>query len=174
MSAGRRSPGLRRATLPTAISALSICHRPVRSGLPSAVCGAAAVRFGLPSAVRGMPAVGRCNHCAESGVANIHKRITAVKIFIGVNTSRRQLLYSYCGLKKRIEESMVEKMFEPVNVAGKAALAAVSIATLTLPLVVGIINTPQMHAQSTQPLAFEVASIKENKGGDPRSIRVQY
>ena len=78
------------------------------------------------------------------------------------------------GLKKRIEEIMRAKVFERLNAAGKAALASVSIATLALPLLVGVINTPQMRAQSAQPLAFEVASIKENKGDDPRSIRMQY
>src|SRR6266850_889020 len=68
MSAGWRSPGLRSATLPTAVSGLSHCHRPVRSGLPSAVRGAGAVRFGLPSAVRGMPGAGCFSHCASRGV----------------------------------------------------------------------------------------------------------
>ena len=39
------------------------CQSPERSGLPSAVRGAAAERFGLPSAVRGIPAVGCVSHC---------------------------------------------------------------------------------------------------------------
>ena len=43
-----------------------LCHRPERSGLPSAVRGAGAVRFGLPSAVRGMPGVGCFSHCAAA------------------------------------------------------------------------------------------------------------
>src|SRR5439155_16742341 len=85
MSAGWRSPGLRSATLPMAVSGLSHCHRPVRSGLPSAARGAGALRFGLPSAVRGIPGVGRCSHCAASGVTKAVKMITEVKIFIGLN-----------------------------------------------------------------------------------------
>src|SRR5262245_24810357 len=94
MSVGWRSPGLRSKTLPMALSGLNICHRPVRSGLPSALRGAGAVRFGLSSTVRGMPGVRRCNHCAEIGVTNTEKMITAVKIFIGLNTSRSALLYA--------------------------------------------------------------------------------
>src|SRR5262250_62268 len=90
MSAGWRSPGLRSKTLPMALSGLNICHRPVRSGLPSALRGTGAVRFGLPSTVRGMPGVRCSNHCAESGVTNIDKIITAVKIFIGLNTSHSE------------------------------------------------------------------------------------
>src|SRR5712691_6407538 len=86
MSAGWRSPGLRAATLPTAVSGLIMFHRPARSGLPSAVRGAGAVRFGLPSAVRGMPGVRYTAHCAASGGTNAAKVITAVKIFIGPNT----------------------------------------------------------------------------------------
>src|SRR6266481_8645583 len=82
MSAGWRSPGLRSATLPTAVSGLSHCHRPVRSGLPSAVRGAGAVRFGLPSAVRGMPDVGRVTHWAESGVLSADKMIAKTTVFI--------------------------------------------------------------------------------------------
>jgi uncharacterized protein (TIGR03435 family) len=45
-------------------------------------------------------------------------------------------------------------------------LAAVSIAVVALSLFT--------RAQSTAPSAFEVASVKENKGGDPRSLRMQY
>src|SRR5947209_13238439 len=45
-----------------------LCHRPERSGLPSAVRGAGAVRFGLRSGVRGMPGVGYFSHCAARGV----------------------------------------------------------------------------------------------------------
>src|SRR6266699_834232 len=82
MSAGWRSPGLRSATLPMALSGLIMFHRPERSGLPSAVRGAGAVRFGLPSAVRGMPGVRYCAHCAASGVTNAVKVIAVVKIFI--------------------------------------------------------------------------------------------
>src|SRR5258708_26305098 len=88
MSAGLRSPGLRSATLPTAPSLVTICHRPARSGLPSAVRGAGAVRFGLPAAVRGMPGVRYCAHCAASGVIHAVKMIAVVKIFIVPNTSR--------------------------------------------------------------------------------------
>src|SRR5215470_7248686 len=85
------SPGWRSET------GLMMFQIPVKSGLPSAVRGAWAVRFGLPSAVRGMPGVRRSNHCASSGVAKALKRIIVVKIFIGLNTSRRRLLYASGG-----------------------------------------------------------------------------
>src|SRR5437879_8865756 len=69
------SPGFRSAaTLRSYLSEI-LCHRPDRSGLPSAVRGAGAVRFGLPSAVRGMTDVGRVTHWAESGVLSADKVI---------------------------------------------------------------------------------------------------
>src|SRR5438128_6314185 len=86
MSAGWRSPGLRSATLPMALSGLIHCHRPERSGLPSAVRGAGAVRFGLASGVRGMPGVGYFSHCAASGV--VIPQIANATI---INTQKRDL-----------------------------------------------------------------------------------
>src|SRR5213594_4089392 len=69
------SPGFRSAaTLRSYLSEI-LCHKPDRSGLPSAVRGAVAVRFGLPSGVRGMPGVGYLTHCAVSGVVNADKMI---------------------------------------------------------------------------------------------------
>src|SRR5712671_3181427 len=44
----------------------AVSHRPVKSGLPSAVFGTGAARLGLPSAVLGRFAVGYFNHCAEA------------------------------------------------------------------------------------------------------------
>src|SRR5215472_13316803 len=82
MSAGLRSPRLRSPILPPAPI---VSHRPVKSGLPSAVRGAEAARFGVPSAVRGMPGVRYCAHCAVSGVTNALKTIAVVKSFIGPN-----------------------------------------------------------------------------------------
>src|SRR5262245_24807534 len=43
---------------------MTFCHRPERSGLPSAVLGAGPVRLGWPSAVLGTPGVGYEGHCA--------------------------------------------------------------------------------------------------------------
>jgi uncharacterized protein (TIGR03435 family) len=78
------------------------------------------------------------------------------------------------GLKKRIEDIMREKVFSRLNTAERAALAAVSIGTLVFPLLLGVMNAPQMRAQSTAPLAFEAASIKENNVDDPRNVRMQH
>src|SRR5215470_3552811 len=57
-------------------------HKPVKSGLPSAVRGAGAVRFGLPSVVRGIPGVGRFNHWAPTGIAKMAREIAVRKVRI--------------------------------------------------------------------------------------------
>src|SRR6266849_4608181 len=59
-----------------------LCHKPERSGLPSAVRGAGAVRFGLPLAVRGMPGVGRFSHCASSGALSMDTMVAIANAFI--------------------------------------------------------------------------------------------
>src|SRR5579859_2131709 len=80
MSPGLRSPTLRTAILPTAVST-AVYHSPDKSGLPSGVRGAGAVRFGLPSAVRGMPGVGYFNHCAFTGVVSADNTIARTTVF---------------------------------------------------------------------------------------------
>src|ERR1044071_3733301 len=52
-----------------------VSHMPEKSGLPSAVRGAAAARFGLPSANRGTPAVGYFSHCADRAVDSIMQTV---------------------------------------------------------------------------------------------------
>src|SRR5262249_59626980 len=54
-------------TLSVRGNVMTFCHRPERSGLPSAVLGVGPLRFGLPSAVLGTPGVGYAGHCAVSG-----------------------------------------------------------------------------------------------------------
>ena len=51
-------------------------------------------------------------------------------------------------LKKRIETIMTNRMLMRLNFAKKAALAAAGMAALALPIVVGMINTPHLSAQS--------------------------
>ena len=44
------------------------------------------------------------------------------------------------------------------------------ISAVTIPIVIGITNPPQIRAQTQ---GFEVASVKANKSTDPRSMRMQ-
>src|SRR5215208_3722308 len=60
---------------------LSASHTPEKSGLPSALRGAAAARFGLPSAVRGTAGFGYVNHCAETIVEKTVAIIAAITVF---------------------------------------------------------------------------------------------
>jgi uncharacterized protein (TIGR03435 family) len=78
-------------------------------------------------------------------------------------------------LRKRIEDIMKDKVFQPLNAARKLVLAAAGALAIGLPLLIGFAIAPQTDAQSqsTKPVAFEAASIKLNKNADPRSIRVQ-
>src|SRR2546427_12162931 len=76
------SAGFRSAVMLRSYFSEILCHRPDRSGLPSAVRGAGAVRFGLPSAVRGMAGVGCVTHCAASGGRSANKIVAKTKAFI--------------------------------------------------------------------------------------------
>jgi uncharacterized protein (TIGR03435 family) len=67
-----------------------------------------------------------------------------------------------------------EQLFERLIGIGKATPPTICTVTLALSLFVSVLNAPSMRGQSTPPLAFEVASIKENKGGDYRSFRIRY
>lgn len=79
-------------------------------------------------------------------------------------------------LKKRIEDIMKNKVFEPLNAGRKFVLATAGTLTFALPLLVGFTIAPQGRAQSKPEarLAFEAASIRLNKDGDPRKIRMQF
>jgi uncharacterized protein (TIGR03435 family) len=80
-------------------------------------------------------------------------------------------------LKKRVEEIMTRRIAEKLNFGTKLALAAAGLAAAVTPVVIGIVEGPLLQAQSqpTERLAFEVASIKENKSEDPRAgIGMQF
>jgi uncharacterized protein (TIGR03435 family) len=72
------------------------------------------------------------------------------------------------NLKKRIEAIMSNRDVLKLNFTRKAALAVAGVAALVLPTVVGVIDAPFVHAQSSaaQPkapnsrLTFDVASVK--------------
>jgi bla regulator protein BlaR1 len=64
------------------------------------------------------------------------------------------------NLKKRIRAIMTEPVTADLHVAKKLALAVAGIAAVALPIAVGVINAPPLHAQSVATARFEVASIK--------------
>jgi bla regulator protein BlaR1 len=68
-------------------------------------------------------------------------------------------------VKKRIEAIMTTRILCRLTFARKLLLAAAGIAALAIPIVIGIVNAPQIRAQSqdTAPLKFEVATIKPSK-----------
>jgi bla regulator protein BlaR1 len=79
------------------------------------------------------------------------------------------------NLKKRIEAIMKNRMVLRLNSAKKAALAVAGIATLAVPIVVGMMNAPYIQAQSAPARTprFEVASIKPCEPGQgPSGYRV--
>jgi bla regulator protein blaR1 len=78
------------------------------------------------------------------------------------------------NLNKRIEAIMNNHLAARLNFAKKVALVAIGTAALVAPIAVGMMNAPQMRAQSQRSLPqsasgtrpqFEVASIKPHAGG---------
>jgi bla regulator protein BlaR1 len=78
-------------------------------------------------------------------------------------------------LRKRIEDIMKARVFQPLNATRRLVLAVAGALAIGLPVVIGFAIAPQTRAQSqsTAPVAFEVVSIKLSKNPDPRSIRLQ-
>ena len=71
------------------------------------------------------------------------------------------------SLKPRIQAILANRKADNLSLAKKAVMAIVGAATLALPLAIGILNAPAVHAQSPQAsvpsarnLEFEAASIK--------------
>jgi bla regulator protein blaR1 len=80
------------------------------------------------------------------------------------------------SLKERIEEIMSHRIAPDLNIGKKLLLAAAGIGAVATPIVIGILNAPQVRAQS-QPAsapAFEVASVKPNKSPDFRGASMQF
>jgi bla regulator protein BlaR1 len=76
-------------------------------------------------------------------------------------------------LKKRVEEIMTRQMLGTLTYGKKVLLAAAGLAAVAGPVVIGMMEGRSLRAQSPpkERLAFEVASIKENKTQDPRDGR---
>ncbi len=74
-------------------------------------------------------------------------------------------------LKKRIIRIMTQYSPGKLRFGKKLLLLGVVVAAVAIPVVFGLLNAPQIRAQSTQSAAaplpsFEVASIKPNRSGD--------
>ncbi len=67
-------------------------------------------------------------------------------------------------LKMRIEEIMSHRVSRNVNLTKKLLLAVAGIAAIATPVIIGILNMPEVRAQTqpsgSKPLTFAVASIK--------------
>jgi uncharacterized protein (TIGR03435 family) len=65
------------------------------------------------------------------------------------------------NLRKRIEEIMSGRMQGNLGFAKKLLMAVAGAASVAAPVLVGIVNSPRIRAQSTSPqLAFEAASMR--------------
>jgi len=75
-------------------------------------------------------------------------------------------------LKNRIVRIMTERMADKLSFGRKLLLAGVGVVTVIGPVLFGLVNSPQIRAQSPQPTAgrlpsFEVASIKLSDSHSP-------
>jgi len=77
-------------------------------------------------------------------------------------------------LKERMVRIMTQRLANELSFGRKLLLVAIGIAAVVGPVVFGLLNIPQVRAQSTPPSAgptsasFEVASIKPDRSGDMR------
>jgi uncharacterized protein (TIGR03435 family) len=77
-------------------------------------------------------------------------------------------------LRKRIEMIMANPAVHSLDLRRKLVLALAGVATVTIPLAIGIVSSPATLAQSSaaggKRLNFDVASIKASKGGNGTSL----
>jgi bla regulator protein BlaR1 len=64
------------------------------------------------------------------------------------------------NLKKRIEAIMTDRLVLRLNFVKKIAIATAGVAVLTLPILVGVMNTSSTSAQSTERARFVTGSIR--------------
>lgn len=76
-------------------------------------------------------------------------------------------------LKNRIQQIMTARMPPPLDFGRKLLLTAAGLLAIATPVTIGMLNAPRLRAQPAEKLAFEVASVKENKSGD-RQIQMQF
>lgn len=80
------------------------------------------------------------------------------------------------SLRRRIEEILVHRTVRKMNFATKLLLTGAAFAAVATPIVIGMMDTLPLRAQQqpTARIAFEVASVKENKSEDPRDIGLEF
>jgi len=74
-------------------------------------------------------------------------------------------------LRKRIDEIMIHRAAHKLDWTRKLLLITAGTAALAGPVAIGLMNAPPSLAQSqpSAPLAFDAASVKPSKSGDPRA-----
>jgi bla regulator protein blaR1 len=72
-------------------------------------------------------------------------------------------------LKKRIEEIMANRKMHGPAFGGELLLAGAAVLALALPVVICLVDVPQVRAQSAENPRFEVASVKLHAGGFDRN-----
>jgi bla regulator protein BlaR1 len=74
------------------------------------------------------------------------------------------------NLKKRIEEIMTRRALYNLSLGKKLLLAGAGMVAIGMPVVIGILNAPEVRAQSDTAthLAFEVTSVRLNRSADLR------
>jgi bla regulator protein BlaR1 len=80
------------------------------------------------------------------------------------------------NLKKRIEEIMTRRALYSLSLGKKLLLAGAATLAVGMPIAIGILNAPPVHAQSdaSTHLAFDVASVKLNKSSEFRNWGFDY
>jgi bla regulator protein blaR1 len=75
------------------------------------------------------------------------------------------------NLRQRIEAIVARQVAHNLNAAKKLALAGAGLLAISLPVVIGMANAPQIRAQSNSAtrLSFEVTSVKPNTSPDRRA-----
>ena len=74
------------------------------------------------------------------------------------------------NLSRRIEQIMAREVARNLDFGRKLLLALAGLAAIAAPIVIGMFNIPRLRAQPAENPAFEAASVKESKPGDPRQM----
>jgi bla regulator protein BlaR1 len=75
-------------------------------------------------------------------------------------------------LKKRIRDIMANRQMSGLSGGRKVLLAAAAMMALTVPVVIGLVDVSQVHAQSAENPTFEAATVKPHVGGRDRNTLV--
>jgi bla regulator protein blaR1 len=77
-------------------------------------------------------------------------------------------------VKKRLRAILTGSIARELTAGKKLALAAIGLAALVGPIIIGVLNAPQVHAQSQPPArpAFDVVSIKPSRSGNSGAVAI--